>query len=377
MDSNKLNENIISLATKLDKKEMAKEYIKKSMNSNPENLLVYLSYFNVCTNNKFHTFEDIIVCDSDMKKSLLDLLENDLKIQSSKSRLLTRLELLLSEGSEFQMKFNKYFVQYVKQNIPSIFINIKFIYKHQQEKIPLIEEIIFNHIDSIEKEKKLSSEFTSENLCLTPHIIWVYYYAASHLDYIKDTDKALIYINKAIDSTPTVVDFYILKSKILKHAGMLSDSALAYEKAKKLDLGDRYLNAKYAKTLVRNNELEKSLETMKEFIRDPISDENIEHTQCMWYESECGFNYLQGGDILRAHRLFKMIFNHFNTLVEDQFDFYNYCLRRFMINDFANTIEYMDRILDNKYVYIALEAFEVILKYLKLDKNIQKKVNIF
>ena len=94
----------------------------------------------------------------------------------------------------------------------------------------------------------------------------------------------------------------------------------------------------------------------------------------MWYETECGFNYLQNGSLLKAHRLFKMIFNHFNTLIEDQFDFYNYCLRRFMVNDFANTIEYMDRILDNKYVYIALEAIEVILRYIK---SIIKKRGIY
>jgi tetratricopeptide (TPR) repeat protein len=79
-----------------------------------------------------------------------------------------------------------------------------------------------------------------------------------HYDYIRDLEKAHDFINKAIDSTPTVVEFYMLKSKILKHAGMFSESITCYDKARKLDLGDRSLNAKYAKTQVRNSYLSRS-----------------------------------------------------------------------------------------------------------------------
>lgn len=40
-----------------------------------------------------------------------------------------------------------------------------------------------------------------------------------------------------------------------------------------------------------------------------------------------------------------------------------------MINDFARTIEYMDKLLDQKYVYKALEAFNIVLQYLKQNQN--------
>ena len=48
-----------------------------------------------------------------------------------------------------------------------------------------------------------------------------------------------------------------------------------------------------------------------------------------------------------------------------------------MLNDFANTLEYMEKIVDNKYVYRAIEALEIILIYLKVkdnDKELNSKV---
>ena len=90
------------------------------------------------------------------------------------------------------------------------------------------------------------------------------------------------------------------------------------EKAKKLDIGDRYLNAKYAKKYVRLNNIEKSNEIMREFVKDPLHDDNIDHVQCMWYEIECAYAYLRENNILRAHRLFNSMIYHFTTIVEDQ-----------------------------------------------------------
>lgn len=42
-----------------------------------------------------------------------------------------------------------------------------------------------------------------------------------------------------------------------------------------------------------------------------------------------------------------------------------------MLNDFVDTLEYMDRIVDQRYVYKALEGLEVILNFLKRNDNEQ------
>jgi peptide alpha-N-acetyltransferase len=187
----------------------------------------------------------------------------------------------------------------------------------------MIEEILLKHINSIKDNKELDKELNTNNCNNFPtSFIWVHYYAALHYDYKRDLETALNYINQAINSTQTVPEFYIVKSKLLNHGNMLPDSIKAYNTAKRLDLGDRYLNAKFAKIQLRNGEIEKGVATLREFVKDPLSDDNLEHLQCMWFETECGYAYLRRDNVLQAYRLFKSILQHFHTLIEDQVNIY-------------------------------------------------------
>lgn len=47
-------------------------------------------------------------------------------------------------------------------------------------------------------------------------LLWCLYYLAQHYDYHRQLDKALATINKAIDHSPTVVELYMTKGRILK-----------------------------------------------------------------------------------------------------------------------------------------------------------------
>lgn len=47
-------------------------------------------------------------------------------------------------------------------------------------------------------------------------LLWVYYYLAQHWDFLGNTDKALQYINAAIDHTPTLIELFVAKGKIYK-----------------------------------------------------------------------------------------------------------------------------------------------------------------
>lgn len=47
-------------------------------------------------------------------------------------------------------------------------------------------------------------------------VLWIYYYLALHYDYLKQTEKALIYIDRAIGHTPTLIELLCAKAKIYK-----------------------------------------------------------------------------------------------------------------------------------------------------------------
>lgn len=47
-------------------------------------------------------------------------------------------------------------------------------------------------------------------------LLWVQYFLAQHFDFIDQPSVALEYINAAIDSTPTLIELFLIKAKIYK-----------------------------------------------------------------------------------------------------------------------------------------------------------------
>ena len=363
---------IIKAAILAKKNDIGIEYCNKGFLLNSENANYYIWYFSLKTNENIDNYQDLLKLGNDETKSkiLYDILINEIKPQIKKSKVYDRILLGLSSGDEFKKLFNEYFLRNIKLNLISFFINVKFIYLYQQKKTEIITEILNKHLDSIEKNKCLDIELTNnEKLSSNNQLIWVYYYASQHYDFFKELDKSLKYINKAIDNTPSIVEFYMLKSKILKHLLLYEESSLSMKKAKELDLSDRYLNAKHAKTALRNDNIDESKSIMIEFVKDPLFEENMKRTQCMWYETECGYCYLKNNLILHSHRMFKSILMQVDNMFEDQNDFYNYSLRRYMLNDFFALIKFMNKIYNGKYLLNSLFYLDMIKSLLMKKKD--------
>ena len=68
----------------------------------------------------------------------------------------------------------------------------------------------------------MESQFTDRPVVLGAEpesptaILWVYHFLAQHYDYLRDTKRALEYIDKALEHTPTLIEAYMVKAKIYK-----------------------------------------------------------------------------------------------------------------------------------------------------------------
>jgi tetratricopeptide (TPR) repeat protein len=47
-------------------------------------------------------------------------------------------------------------------------------------------------------------------------LLWAYYYLAQHYDFLGNTEKALSYIDAAIDHTPTLIELFVTKGRVYK-----------------------------------------------------------------------------------------------------------------------------------------------------------------
>ena len=74
-------------------------------------------------------------------------------------------------------------------------------------------------------------------------MLWLMYFISNHYLFKKDVENALKYVNMAVEHTPTLLDLYTLKGKIMQIAGDRSTAAKLFEEARVLDQADRALNA--------------------------------------------------------------------------------------------------------------------------------------
>ena len=376
IDSPMVYSMIIENALKSKRFNIGLDYCIKALNINPDNNKHITNYFYMKINEtdfKPKSYNDLLNIPEDYKylPKMREIL-NELKTKYPKNKILYNLELALSQGEEFKKLFENYFDRQIEITIPSFYINIQFIYKLQSYKIKYIQEILDKYLENIKKNSKCS-----EKLDLPLHTSWVYFYASQHYLFLAELEKAFNYINLAIDLAPSVVEFYMVESKILKHSYMMDKCLLAYNKARLLDVGDRYLNAKTAKLYLREGDIEKSSELMKLFVSEPLTEENIKFSESLWYLNECGCCFLTKKNIIRSHYCFQNIIEVFLNIIKDQVDFYNYCLRRFMLKDLYHTIVYLDGMAKNKYVLLALSKIDLIYNYLKANETNKELEELF
>lgn len=120
--------------------------------------------------------------------------------------------LTICLGEEFRKRLEEFVKPYIRKTIPSLFSVLKSLYS-DKDKITIIEQVFLSYLTSLET----SSKFPNEDKVESPStLLWVYIYLAYHYDRLSNSEMALQYIDKAIVHTPTVVELYLCKGRLLK-----------------------------------------------------------------------------------------------------------------------------------------------------------------
>uniref|UniRef100_A0A674APE9 N-alpha-acetyltransferase 15, NatA auxiliary subunit a n=1 Tax=Salmo trutta TaxID=8032 RepID=A0A674APE9_SALTR len=257
-----------------------------------------------------------------------------------------RLPLTFLTGEKFRECLDCYLRTNFSKGCPPVFTTLKYVF----EKMSLCL-----CVDGGKEEPPTT-------------LLWVQYFLAQHFDHVGQQTLALDYINTAIESTPTLIELFLIKAKIYKHAGNIKEAARWMDEAQALDTADRFINSKCAKYMLKAGLVKEAEEMCSKFTREGASAvENLNEMQCMWYQTECALAYKSMNKFGDALKKCHEIERHFVEITDDQFDFHTYCMRKMTLRSYVDLLKLEDVLRMHPFYYKA--ARTAIQIYLGLHDN--------
>ncbi|KAI8344094.1 NMDA receptor-regulated protein 1-domain-containing protein [Chlamydoabsidia padenii] len=289
----------------------------------------------------------------DDKKTEANQLLTDLLAQYPRSKAIEDLSLYYAEDESFKVKAVATIQNALRKGVPSLFATMKKYYSNENKQ-KVVAELVESYGASLEKNGSFEENGPKEP---PTALLWCLYYLAQHYDYHRLLDKALVTINKAIEHSPTVVELYMTKGRILKHAGKPQDAADVMNDARELDLQDRFINSKCAKYMLRADRVEDAEKTIGLFTRrdvDPVKD--MVDMQCQWFMTEEGYSYARQKNYGKALKRFQAVVKFYDDYFEDQFDFHAYCLGKSTLRAYVDMLRSEDRMRGHPYYAKAVKG---------------------
>lgn len=240
------------LYLKSGKKEYAEVQYQKLIALNAENLL-YLD-----------SLEASRGLDGEQNAERRFNLYRDLVKKYPQSFSIKQRFVLFSPSDQFQELVKDYIISSLQKGVPSLFVTTRDLLYKDAAKVQVIEQVLLNVINVLESDKTFSGQTELE---APTTLLWAYYYMAQHLDWNKKYSEALAMIDKALDHTPTLLEAYMIKAKILKHSGGFKAASEVMDTARKLDLQDRFINSKCVKYMFRAGRIQDAENTVCLFTR--------------------------------------------------------------------------------------------------------------
>lgn len=287
---------------------------------------------------------------------------NDISDSFPSSLCVKRLPLDIAQGAAFEELMNEYLKKNLRKGVPPLFANVRSLYK-DSGKIIIIERLLLDYLTNLPSIGFFTKADQEAGVPREPAsaLLWTYYFLAQHYDYQRNTTRALEYINLAIEHTPTLIELFVAKGKIYKHSGDPYEAYKQLDEAQSLDTADRYINSKCAKYMLRANKLKDAEEMCAKFTREGVSAvENLNEMQCMWFQTESALAYQRMGEWGEALKKCHEIDRHFSEIIEDQFDFHTYCMRKMTLRSYVELLRLENRLRDHPFYFKAANcAIEV------------------
>lgn len=254
-------------------------------------------------------------------------------------------------GEDFKIAVTAYFTSLLKRGVPSTFVILKPFYK-DQSKLEIIEQAVLAYYEAAQNDESEAK-------------LWATFFLAQHYCYLRKIDLALEHIEKCFTLSPAeyTIEFYLVKAKILKHAGNIAGAGKTMQEAQQTDSQDRFVNSKTGKYLLRANEIEEAIKTISLFTRNDSSGSGVQDMhdmQALYFLVEQAEAYKRVGKPGLALKRYEGIFKVFREIYTDQFDFHTYCMHKGTARSYIDTLIFTDQLYTNStYLRAATGAIEL------------------
>ncbi|KAJ2703541.1 hypothetical protein H4218_000225 [Coemansia sp. IMI 209128] len=336
-----------NLLLKVERREAAAMAYQELIERNPDNN-AYVRGYLACNGLDMACADD--------KDTVLEVIDS-LQQQFPSSNTLKFLPLTFCEGDSFISAAETLAKHALRKGIPSLFTSFKTLYANEAKGAAL-GRLMEGYATQLRDTSRFSDSTDDEPATAS---MWSTFYMAQHADYYGDYERALQLIEDAIRAAPDTVELYMVKAKILKHAGDVSGARNTMDFARQMDLKDRFVNSKTVKYMLRNNDVEEAEKMMVMFVRDDAAHkiQEIVDMQAIWYMHERGDAYRRLGDIGRALKQYHQVQFCFDSYQRVQFDFHSYSLRKATVRSYVDILQWEDQVYShNTFVDAAHAAID-------------------
>lgn len=268
--------------------------------------------------------------------------------------------------AQFREELSKFISEETKRGLPSLFQVLKrpiFRGENGDRNLKIASEI---SNDVIIKIKSEISKYAPTDL------LWSLHFAAQVASARGEHEEAKALIEEAIRHTPTLLDLYTAKARILRHAGDAAGAAEAYEVARKMDLADRYLANRAAKYHMLAGDTKEARNVTSLFMKeeDGTTDVVLGNLQCMWYEYGMGVAYLGKKEYGMALKKFNAVITNYIEYKEAQFDFHYYAFKKCTLNEYLRMLKFAGNIPQfDRFVNSVVKSLNTSMLIADLDKD--------
>mgnify|MGYP005847324103 CR=1 FL=1 len=238
---------------------------------------------------------------SEQKKNLRAAYRDELVPIYPKSYAVQRIPLALMDTEELATAIEPFIRKDLSKGAPSLCSELSSYFLIEKNGIlikardPMDVKAHPNYqrfvkiIDDIIQNLKSCCKFaTADDTEEAPStLLWALYCRAGLHELAGEYAKGVEMLDKCLEHTPTAVDVYELKARLLKAAGDLKTAVEVIDQGRDLDRQDRYINNQTTRYMLQAGMDKEALKRISLFTRHEGNPErNLFDMQCSWYELE-------------------------------------------------------------------------------------------